>query len=167
MQYLKTAGRIISDMFFGVMLIAGLLLIILKIGGFSILAVETGSMGAELPVGSLIIVDSSQPENIRVGDVISFVLNEDLVTVTHRVIDIDEDKRKFYTKGDANNIADVNPVAFENLIGKVRFHLPYVGYAVIWSHTTGGKAVIALAFVFIALCTASGKYLKSVKEADK
>lgn len=149
---MRKALGIIVNVLFVAMLMVGAALIVLRICGFKILAIETGSMGENYPVGSLIITDGCSPEEIRVGDVISFVANEKLVTVTHRVVEIDDENRCFYTKGDANNTADSNSVSFENLIGKEKLTIPHLGYALIWVHTTWGKIVLALDLTFIAVC---------------
>lgn len=133
------------------MLIIGILLILLKCIGFKVLAIETGSMGKDYSVGSIVIVDASPPESIEAGDVISFVANEDLVVVTHRVVKIDSENRCFYTKGDENNVIDSVGVKFENLIGKVRYSIPFLGYTIIWAKTTGGKIFIASVLSLIAI----------------
>lgn len=158
----KTLG-VILNILFGTMLAAGVALILFRLCGYKILAVETGSMGKSYPVGSLIIAESCSPEDIREGDVISFVINEKLVTVTHRVVSVDSENRLFYTKGDQNNTADSSPTAFKNLIGKVKIRIPYLGYALIWAHTLWGKVVIALAFTLIAVCAAGGATYKNMK----
>ena len=62
------------------------------------------------------------------GDPITFVMNEDLVVATHRVVDIDGENQRFTTKGDANDAVDGAPVHFKNLIGKPVFCVPYLGY---------------------------------------
>ena len=67
-------------------------------------------------------------KELEVGDPITFVLNEDLVVATHRVIGIDAENRHFYTKGDANETADAAPVHFNNLIGVPKFSIPKLGY---------------------------------------
>ena len=41
---------------------------------------------------------------IEVGDVITFVANEDGMLVTHRVISVDPSDKTFRTRGDANNV---------------------------------------------------------------
>lgn len=160
MNYLKKTGGFLLNIFFGLLLVVGAVLIVLRICGFSILAVETGSMGESCPVGSLIIVDNCSPEDVRIGDVISFVANERLVTVTHRVVEVDEENQLFYTRGDANNTADSSPVLFENLIGKVRIKIPLLGYAFIWAHTKGGKIVIALGLTLMAVCITGCRTLR-------
>ena len=44
----------------------------LKLFGFNMLNVETGSMEPVLPVNTLVFVQSAEPETIKEGDVISF-----------------------------------------------------------------------------------------------
>lgn len=164
MRYLKKTMSAAADILFGAMLVIGIALIVMRVCGYKLLAVETGSMGEAYPVGSLVIAESCDPEEIREGDVITFVANEDLLTVTHRVTEVDEKNRRFYTKGDANNAPDGSPVAFENLVGKVRAKIPYLGYAVIWAHTLRGKIVIALALSLTAVCVAGGVTYKNMKQ---
>ena len=53
--------------------------------------------------------------------------NEDTV-VTHRVVKKEEGT--FITKGDANKNADPIPVAKSQIIGRVVFCLPYLGYII-------------------------------------
>ena len=57
------------------------------------------------------------PYDVEVGQPITFVMNEDLVVATHRVVEIDKENQRFYTKGDANENVDGAPVHFNNLIG--------------------------------------------------
>ena len=68
------------------------------------------------------------PNDIKVGTPITFVLNEDLVVATHRVIKVDAENQHFYTKGDANDTADASPVHFNNVIGVPQFSIPLLGY---------------------------------------
>ncbi len=167
MKILKKILSIGVNVIFSLMLIAGASLLILRACGYRILAVETGSMGKSYPVGSLIIAEKCSADSIKVGDVISFVADEKLTTVTHRVAEVDSEDRVFITKGDANNAVDKNPVPYENLIGRVRFKLSKAGYAVIWAHTKGGKVCIVLGYALCILGTVFGSYLKSIGEGRK
>ena len=54
--------------------------------------------------------------------------------VTHRIIGIDEEAQQLHTQGDANETEDAAPVAFTNVVGKVFFHLPLLGYPVSYTH---------------------------------
>ncbi|MCL2866053.1 MAG: hypothetical protein FWE25_11010, partial [Lachnospiraceae bacterium] len=62
------------------------------IAGFSVMRVLTGSMQSEIPQHSFIITRQVDPQEIRVGDDITFLVSETR-TMTHRVILIYEDYR--------------------------------------------------------------------------
>lgn len=89
-------------------------------------------------VGSLIYVRSVDPEDIEVGDAITFKMSEDMVA-THRVIKIDEENQCFYTKGDANNTPDASPVPFTDLKGKAVFTIPELGFFSNWIMSPPGS----------------------------
>lgn len=96
--------------------------------GFRVFNVISGSMAPQFNVGDLIYVKTVDPEEVKVGDPITFVLNEDLVVATHRVVRIDEENHRFYTKGDANDTIDSTPVHYKNLVGIPQFKIPMLGY---------------------------------------
>ena len=112
------------------------------------------------------LVKPCAPEDVQVGDAITFVLNEDLDVVTHRVISIDAENEHFYTQGDANDAPDGAPVYFKNLIGRPVFTIPYLGYVSHWvSNPPGMYLAIALALVLIIL-TFLPDMLRKASEAD-
>lgn len=96
--------------------------------GYRVFNVISGSMEPFYSVGDLIYVKEVNPNEIEIGTPITFVLNEDLVVATHRVIKIDAENQHFYTKGDANDTADAAPVHFNNVIGVPQFSIPLLGY---------------------------------------
>jgi signal peptidase len=59
------------------------------------------------------------------------------------------------TKGVANKMSDA-PTRYENVLGVVRFHVPYVGYPLLWLGTTQGKivSIAALAAILLILLLA-------------
>ena len=114
--------------------------------GLTPYAVLSGSMEPTYHVGSLIYVRETPPEEIRVGDPITFRLSGDGVVATHRVVEIDADGRAFYTKGDANEAKDGAPVSYNNLIGKPIFTIPMLGFFSTWITAAPGK--------YIAICGA-------------
>ena len=85
-------------------------------------------MEPEYMVGDLIYVKKVDPTTIKAGDVITFIVNEDLVVGTHRVVRVDSENQRFYTKGDANDVEDGEPVHFNNVIGVPQFSIPMLGY---------------------------------------
>lgn len=114
-------------------LIAVFLIGVRVIGGLRPFTVLSGSMEPELHVGDLIYVKECDPSDVKPGDTITFVLNEDLDVATHKVSSIDTEKKCFYTYGIANRDENGNYVMdggtnFKNLIGKPVFSIPYLGY---------------------------------------
>ncbi|OUQ23020.1 signal peptidase I [Flavonifractor sp. An135] len=107
---------------------AAVLLVGVRLVGLTPFVVLSGSMEPTYPTGSLIYVKQVDPQDVEVGDPITFVLNEDLTVATHRVVEINEEEGWFRTKGDANDSPDGSPVLFENLIGVPQFCIPKLGY---------------------------------------
>ena len=70
-----------------VMLLAAALVGV-RLFGLTPYAVLSGSMEPTYRVGSLIYVKDIAPEDVTVGTPITFVVNEDLLIATHRVVDI-------------------------------------------------------------------------------
>lgn len=94
-----------------------------SLGRFSFFRVVTGSMEPTIPVGSLILSEKEDIDNIRIEDVICFYsVNMRGQIITHRVIErkvSDDGQINLHTKGDANTVADGYNVNESNLIGKV------------------------------------------------
>lgn len=73
--------------------------------------------------------------------------------VTHRVVAIDTDARTFQTKGDANDNVDGGAVAYENLVGKPVFTIPYMGYLAVYANTTTGMIITVTIILVILILT--------------
>lgn len=99
-----------------------------RLMGMQVFNVISGSMEPTYSVGDLLYVKTVDPDSVKVGDPITFVLNEDLVVATHRVVKVDRENRQFTTKGDANETEDAMPVHFNNLVGVPVFAIPLLGY---------------------------------------
>ena len=128
MGKLKKVWSIITTAVVAVMVLCALFLMGSRLLGFRVFNIVSGSMEPVYSTGDLIYVKTADPQSIQVGDVITFVLNEDLVVATHRVVRIDGEKQHFYTKGDANDAEDGSPVHFNNVIGVPVFSIPGLGY---------------------------------------
>lgn len=127
MQTLKKVWGIFTTVVVVLVVLCAVFLMGSRIMGYRVYTVITGSMEPELSIGDLLYVKPVDPSTIKVGDDITFVLNEDLVVATHRVVRIDTEKSHFYTKGLANEIEDA-PVHFKNVLGVVQFAIPKLGY---------------------------------------
>lgn len=122
-----------------------------RLVGLEVYHVISPSMEPAYSVGDLIYVKEVDPDSVKVGDPITFVLNEDLVVATHRVVAIDSENRQFTTKGDANKTEDAAPVHFNNLIGVPVFAIPLLGYVSAYIQSPPGMYVaIALGVVLLA-----------------
>ena len=128
MQTIKKVWGIVSWMLVCVVVLAAVFLMGSRLLGYRVFNIVSGSMEPVYRVGDLIYVQEVDPNTVQPGDVITFVLNEDLVVATHRVVRIDAEKQRFYTKGDANETEDGGSVHFKNLIGVPKFKIPGLGY---------------------------------------
>ena len=109
-----------------VLIIAYAIVCIPMIFGNHPVVVLSGSMEPTYKVGSIIYYKKIPEKELNEGDVITFITSNNKM-VSHRIVNIDNGLIE--TKGDANNISDVNKIRYENIIGKVnKFNIPYVGY---------------------------------------
>lgn len=121
-----------------------------RLVGLQVYHVISPSMEPSYSVGDLLYVKEADPDSVKVGDPITFVLNEDLVVATHRVVAVDSENRHFTTKGDANETEDAAPVHFNNLIGVPVFAVPLLGYVSAYIQSPPGMYVaIALGVVLL------------------
>lgn len=94
--------------------------------------VGSGSMTPTINVGDAIIVDKITKEEmaeLKVGDILVFKVGKSMYT--HRIINIDVKNDEYYisTKGDRKgNVVDDWTVKSNDVIGVVKFRIPYVGY---------------------------------------
>lgn len=102
--------------------------------------VVSGSMSPALPVGTAIYVKKKPPQRIKQGEIITFTGGN--AVITHRVIENDQERQLFITKGDANAKPDAQPVKWKNVNGIVAFSIPYVGYVKMFLGTWNGKAAV-------------------------
>jgi len=113
-----------------ILFFALILFILLHLLGFKSVVVLTDSMEPMISPFSLVIV--SPESDIRIGDVVLYEveLSKKKYKVLHRVIDIKEKRGQivYITKGDNRRYADAWYVSRDNVIGKLLFSVPYVGY---------------------------------------
>ena len=139
-----------------------------RIFGFQVFTVLSGSMGKAYPTGSIIYVQERKDvASYNEGDVITFRLNKNK-TATHRIIEVIEDRGmiSYRTKGDANPEPDTNPVPHDQVIGKVRFGIPLLGYFTAWVQSPPGLyyAIGAGALLILLMIAADLLDSKSSKQ---
>lgn len=176
----KKICNVLSSIILVLMLLLAGVLLVPHIFGYRPTAVLTGSMEPVYHVGSVIFVKEVAPEDVEVGDVITFSTPGMSYPTTHRVISIDKDKQVFVTQGEANNVAD-GEIAFSRLLGRpASVSIPLVGYI---SHSiqtsmtgklvAGGVVLLVILLAFLPDMlgkkkTASGAETQEpIQEADE
>lgn len=98
-----------------------------KMIGFRTYTVLSGSMEPEFYPGDLVITQHKDKANIKINDIVTFRDNEGIV-ITHRIIE--ETNEGYVTKGDNNSVNDADILKDQDIIGKVKFSIPKVGYVI-------------------------------------
>lgn len=131
-----------------------------RLAGYQAYAVLSGSMEPHFRVGSIVYVDkSADPEEIQVGDPITFWKSDNMVA-THRVVEIHVEKREFITKGDANEDPDAEPVSFDQMVGAAKGSIPMIGYIPLYIKTKKGMLGIAAVLIVVILLQLIPEILK-------
>ena len=120
-----------------------------SIGGAVPLIVLTDSMYPKIEKGDLIIGRTEDPENIKVGDVISFFdpAGNGTTIVTHRVIEIVEEDGQiaWKTQGDNNNTEDRLAVTADRLVAIWEgTRIPGFGNVALFMQSTPGLIICVI-----------------------
>ncbi|MDD4497633.1 MAG: signal peptidase I [Methanosarcinaceae archaeon] len=135
--------------------------------GWQVNTILSGSMEPELPAGGLVVIRPVAANAVEVGDIITFPSPSGGVLITHRVVAVEKgSKLLFHTKGDANEGPDPYTVSAEQVIGKVCFSLPYLGYVSKFVKTPFGL-VLSLLIPGLILLGREGKKLRLVLHKEK
>jgi signal peptidase I len=105
--------------------------------GMRSFTVMSGSMRPALGVGDVVVTKKIPARDARVGDVITFQdPGRHSRLTTHRVValNITGNRMHVSTKGDANDAPERWTVRADGSIGRVVYHLPLIGYALVWTH---------------------------------
>ena len=101
------------------------------------LAIASGSMHPVFDRGSVVIIEQinnkyDNYDKLKEGEIIAY--RTEKAIIVHRLIRIVNTGNEvyYYTKGDANEGEDDYLIKKENIIGIVRFKIPYIGYPTVW-----------------------------------
>lgn len=110
MRIFRKVWSLVTTLLVIVMIFLAVALVGVRVVGLTPYAVLSGSMEPTYHVGSLIYVKSVDPATIEIGDPITFIVNEDLLLATHRVVD-----KMVITEKEEPVLDDAgNPVTDEN-----------------------------------------------------
>ena len=132
-KYGKILNSTIKKVFSGILIIF-LIVIVLLVSGifkYQLIAIATGSMEPIYYRGDAVIYEKVKPKDIIEGDILVYTSTGGIIT--HRVIKIEEKngKRIFYTKGDNNLTDDKIEIGENNVRGRVKYIVKYLGYPTI------------------------------------
>jgi signal peptidase I len=172
------SGRLISWLVNGLLVIAvalTLLIVVPAILGYSRAVIAGHSMETAIPYASLAYEETVSVDDLKVGDVITFVPPREYNVenpVTHRIYSIttlDSGQRAFQTKGDNNDERDPWTMTLEKSEqSRVVFHLPYVGYIYIWlSHWWVRFALIVIPLLACAIWIGVVVWREAGREAEE
>ncbi|MDP3064148.1 MAG: hypothetical protein Q8O40_13205 [Chloroflexota bacterium] len=139
---------------------------------FQLSAIASRSMVPAYPMGSLVAVVAA--DKIEVGDVIAFRVPLSAretyglpPRLLHRVVEYDVAGGRLKTKGDAVEKPDPFTVDVVWVLGKPRYQVPYLGFALLFLWSDLGKAwlvFVASAAVYPAL---AGRYQRLAEAVNR
>lgn len=88
MRAIKKIWNFINTLLVTAVVLLAIALVGVRLVGLTPYAVLSGSMEPTYHVGALIYVKDVAPEEVEVGMPLTFIVNEDLLIATHRVVDI-------------------------------------------------------------------------------
>ena len=139
----------------------------ISILGFRQYVVATGSMEPEYNIGDLIVIRETTKEEIKIGDVINYISETGIDTITHRVVDIiQKDGQTYYkTKGDNNNSVDPELVNYSQVKGILVFKISKLG-TVITKMFTGTGITILFAVIILSYIRDKNKEEKTISREN-
>lgn len=161
----KKSLKIISNILFAIFMLVMTFLIFItaqsrftgmepSLFGKRLYVVDSASMEPVLRMNSLIVVREITPDQIQMGDILTYYGAESKTRITHRVVEIGPNNEYFITQGDANNVEDALPVESEKVIGIVALSIPYVGFAFRFLSSTPGIIFILSAGIIALIAPA-------------
>lgn len=131
--------------------------------GIELKIVESGSMEPSIMTGSLVVVRPA--DSYQIGDVITFTSRYASVPTTHRIIDAytEGGRTWFVTKGDANEEADGRAVPAQNIVGKVIYDVPRLGYVLDFARQPVGFGFLIVLPALLIILTEIQKICEAVR----
>jgi len=174
---IKTIWNAVTWTIVILVVVFALLLVGVRLFGYQVFTVLSGSMEPTYHVGSLVYVDyfdkdPEQQKSLKVGDPVTYMAGEKTV-VTHRItaVVVDEEDPsviRYATKGDNNATGDQSLLHYKNVIGKPVFSIPYLGYVADYVQNPPGLYVaIALGVVVVLLAFLPDILFPEEKEQKK
>ena len=147
MKTMKKICNIVASVLLALILLIAFLLVGVRMFNVKPYTVLSGSMEPNYKVGSIVYVTKVDPFDLKEKDVITYVIGGGTV-VTHRIVEVIYDNEEnptevsFRTKGDNNNTEDGGePIAARQVLGKVVFTIPLLGYIANFVQNPPGRVI--------------------------
>ena len=128
--------------------------------------VQSGSMEPTIMTGDIVIVHDSGRYFDK--DVITFLEKESRRVVTHRISKTTQENgtTMFETKGDANRSLDQDLVPLEDVIGRVIFTVPKLGYLVAFAKSPLGLVIFIIVPAILLISNEVMGIVKAPKKGE-
>lgn len=168
LRYLLKLGQWV--VLVSLMIVAGFTaLSVLEIpGSYKVYVVQSGSMEPSIAAGSVVVTKPAV--GYTEGDVITFSSSDDRkTTITHRIVDVRDESGVdvFVTKGDANDSPDAGLVYREDILGKLVFSIPFLGYPVNYAKTQQGFILLIVVPATLIIYSEAVTITKEAKKLAK
>lgn len=116
--------------------------------GYKAYIITTDSMKPNIKYGDVVITARISEEKLKVGDIITFNKNGEIIS--HRIIEIKDnlEGREYTTKGDNNNIEDLKEITYQDILGTKMLVIPLLGRIIL---LLKDKIYIVLLIILITL----------------
>ena len=163
--------KIFYYVFLGFIVLVAILLIVSVFpitGNYKLMIVQSGSMAPAIKMGSVVVVKPA--DDYKIGDVITFgPYSRTKAPTSHRIYDIKvvDGQSVYITKGDANNAPDAREIQKRDVLGKVLFSVPYIGFAVDFAKKPIGFVLIIGIPAVIIISDEVKKIIREVKKTKE
>jgi signal peptidase I len=145
-NWLRTVGSwLLTAVMVVALMLAMAVVIVPRAIGAVPLTVLTGSMRPVIQPGDLIVSRATNPNNLRIGQIVTFQpVSGDPTLITHRIVNttrnLDGELISLVTRGDANGSDDA-PLVPEQVMGRMLYRIPRIGHL---TNNTGGALQIGM-----------------------
>ncbi|MFH2019763.1 MAG: signal peptidase I [bacterium] len=138
------------------------------LNGYHSYLVLSGSMEPSILIGDVVVVHKQSSYNVH--DIVTFNSPEAGRIVTHRIVQAEPSspgQPPFITRGDANRDDDEAQISDSDIIGKVVFTIPKIGFLISFSRSIPGFILLiivpALGIIFDEIIKIATLRRKNVK----
>ncbi len=148
-NFMKSRGYYVAKLFNTLFIVVIAMLFILMASGYHFFVIVSGSMQPTINVGDIVVVEGDS--NITNGDIVAFIEAKNIIV--HRIVKttIENGKILYSTKGDANKNIDPWLIEDKNIIGKLKYTIPLIGYPIVFFIAGIGDYITSILFLITTI----------------